>query len=90
MRCLALAHSVRTWGGGSVCLWSGTGPVSRPAPKPRRRGSARAVRGRIQADAEYLGDVAVGTQADWIVVDGYQFGPDYQAALDTPHAGCFA
>ena len=40
-----------------------------------------AVRAGTAEDAEQTRSLAIRTNADWVVVDGYQFGADYQSLI---------
>ena len=82
MRCLALAQAWRTKGGGVSFLMS-------RAPQPirdRLRGEGIQVV-ELEAAAGSAADAAETTEfrrsanVEWVVVDGYHFGPEYQRAL---------
>src|SRR5687767_2587407 len=82
MRCLALAQAWKK-AGGEVWFQSAELPLSL---KERLVGEgmetllSTALPGSVD-DATELCEAARRTSADWLVVDGYQFGSDYQRAL---------
>jgi UDP-2,4-diacetamido-2,4,6-trideoxy-beta-L-altropyranose hydrolase len=82
MRCLALAQAWQD--GGGKCIFAMANPL--PVLEGRLRSEdipvavIEASPGSI-ADAEQLAELARKSDARWIVVDGYQFGVEYQRAL---------
>lgn len=102
MRCLALAQAWQDAGGSCLFLMA----ESTPALKARLREegveviSLTVVPGTLE-DAEKTSSLGRECGATWAIVDGYQFGPEYQLALkragmkllvvdDNGHAGCYA
>src|SRR5580704_7788776 len=82
MRCLALAQAWQDVGGGAVFAMAESTPSiqARLASETCAVESVSAVAG-TQDDASRTIVLARERQAEWIVVDGYQFGADYQRAL---------
>jgi len=82
MRCLALAQAWQDAGGRAVFAMA----EATPAVQERLRGegvevvSLRGTPGS-QEDSGQTALLAANNGADWVVVDGYQFGADYQLAL---------
>ncbi len=84
MRCIALAQSWQDSGGRSVFVMAG----STPAIEARLREEGIEIehlgaRVGTSKDAQDTLQFARSKTADWIVVDGYQFGPAYQQAIKT-------
>lgn len=85
MRCLALAQAWQD-AGGQTCF-----VLANPAPSLESRLQAEGMVIRhlvgIDAgtaeDAEATAVIAHEKQADWIIIDGYQFGAEYQQQLKT-------
>jgi UDP-2,4-diacetamido-2,4,6-trideoxy-beta-L-altropyranose hydrolase len=82
MRCLALAQAWRDAGGQALFVMSQPPPAIQDrlcserievTSLPLRTGQAEEVR--------WLSEAASRHRAEWVVVDGYQFGADYQRAL---------
>jgi UDP-2,4-diacetamido-2,4,6-trideoxy-beta-L-altropyranose hydrolase len=82
MRCLALTQAWQDVGGGAVFAMAESTPSirARVASETCAVESVSAVAG-TQDDASRTIVLARERQAEWIVVDGYQFGADYQRAL---------
>jgi UDP-2,4-diacetamido-2,4,6-trideoxy-beta-L-altropyranose hydrolase len=87
MRCLALAQAWQDAGGRAQFAMSQTTPAiqARLRSEDCKELSITAVPGS-SADASQTSALAREHQADWIVVDGYQFDADYQRALKA--SGC--
>jgi UDP-2,4-diacetamido-2,4,6-trideoxy-beta-L-altropyranose hydrolase len=87
MRCLALAQAWRDSGG--TCIFAMAHAT--PSLEHRLEDEGAAVQ-KIEAfagsqeDALETGGLAARSGAEWIVVDGYHFGADYQAAIR--RSGC--
>jgi UDP-2,4-diacetamido-2,4,6-trideoxy-beta-L-altropyranose hydrolase len=82
MRCLALAQAWQDAGGGAVFAMA----QATPAVEERlKRESMKVARLKAEAgstdDAQQTLALARQNQASWVVVDGYLFCADYQAAL---------
>jgi UDP-2,4-diacetamido-2,4,6-trideoxy-beta-L-altropyranose hydrolase len=82
MRCLALAQAWCDAGGGAIFAMA----EATPAVKERLRSEGFevmrvAVRVGSAADAEETARLAHKQGASWVVVDGYEFGAEYQASL---------
>ena len=102
MRCLALAQAWQDAGGHAIFAMA----EATPAVEERLRNEgvelARvAVRAGSAADAEETAQLAHKHSASWVVVDGYEFGTEYQASLksrglkvlfidDNGHAGHYS
>jgi UDP-2,4-diacetamido-2,4,6-trideoxy-beta-L-altropyranose hydrolase len=87
MRCLALAQAWQDMGGQVVFVMA----ESTPAVSERLRSenvevTRIAAATASQDDAQQVVELARNSYADWVVVDGYQFGTDYQRDLKS--AGC--
>ena len=82
MRCLALAQAWQNQGGHAIFLMSETMPAV--AARLRAEGmpviAARFSVGSVE-DATNTADVAIENRADWVVVDGYRFGAEFQQAI---------
>jgi UDP-2,4-diacetamido-2,4,6-trideoxy-beta-L-altropyranose hydrolase len=82
MRCLALAQAWQDQGGTALFALAGL-----PSPIDARLADENIPVLRIGArpgsddDARELADLAGEREADWVVVDGYHFGADYQLVL---------
>ena len=102
MRCLALAQAWGDAGGRVIFAMART----TPAVEERLRNEGFEV-ARVDtqvgsiADAEETADLAQKRGASWVVVDGYEFGAEYQASLksrrmkvlfidDNGHAGRYS
>jgi UDP-2,4-diacetamido-2,4,6-trideoxy-beta-L-altropyranose hydrolase len=102
MRCLALAQAWQDAGGRTVFAMA----QATPAVEERLQRESQGV-ARLKAepgspdDAQQTVALAQSEQAAWVVVDGYSFGADYQAALksaglkvlfvdDNGHAGHYS
>ncbi|MGB8989481.1 MAG: UDP-2,4-diacetamido-2,4,6-trideoxy-beta-L-altropyranose hydrolase, partial [Candidatus Sulfotelmatobacter sp.] len=82
MRCLALAQAWQDSGGNSIFAMA----EDTPSLQGRLRDEGieaehLEVRAGTAEDAEQTRRLAVRTNADWIVVDGYQFGSAYQSLI---------
>jgi UDP-2,4-diacetamido-2,4,6-trideoxy-beta-L-altropyranose hydrolase len=82
MRCLALAQAWQDAGGDAAFAMA----EATPAVEERlQRESVGVVRLKAEPgsadDAQQTVALALGKQVCWVVVDGYRFGADYQAAL---------
>jgi UDP-2,4-diacetamido-2,4,6-trideoxy-beta-L-altropyranose hydrolase len=86
MRCLALAQVFHDAGGAIVFAMAESTPaaIERVYAEGMRVVPLTAVPGSSN-DAKELAEVAHREHADWVVVDGYQFGAEYQRSLK--HAG---
>jgi len=82
MRCLALAQAWQDAGGRAVFAMAETTPAiqARIAAEACEVVSISAATG-TEEDAKKTIDVARKEKSDWIAVDGYQFGTDYQRIL---------
>lgn len=82
MRCLALAEAWQDSGGDVVFAMAESGEAVRERLLAESC-EVRAVSGRAgsEDDSRQLTALAVERQAEWVVVDGYQFGAEYQDAL---------
>ena len=87
MRCIALAQALEDAGGRAVFALadSTAGIQARLAEESCEELAVAGVAGS-EDDAAQTIALAREKQVDWIVVDGYQFGEDYQRALKA--AGC--
>lgn len=102
MRCLALAQAWRDAGGHAIFAMA----EATPAVEKRLRNEGfevarAAARVGSAADAEATAQLAHRHSASWVVVDGYEFGAEYQADLkscglkvlfidDNGHAGHYS
>ncbi len=82
MRCLGLSQAWRDSGGRSIFAMA----ESTPSLQQRLRDEGieaehLAVRAGTAEDAEQTRSLAARTNADWIIVDGYQFGSAYQSLV---------
>jgi UDP-2,4-diacetamido-2,4,6-trideoxy-beta-L-altropyranose hydrolase len=82
MRCLALAQAWRDEGGDALFLMAD----AMPAMEERLRNEGfkvaeAAIRVGSAADAQATAQLAHQHGASWVVVDGYEFGAEYQASL---------
>jgi UDP-2,4-diacetamido-2,4,6-trideoxy-beta-L-altropyranose hydrolase len=82
MRCLALAQAWQDIGGRAIFLMSET----TPAVAERLQSASCEVRvisaeAGAQEDSRQTAALAREQHAEWVVVDGYQFGADYQQVL---------
>lgn len=102
MRCLALAQAWQDAGGRAAFL------MARPLPAVRDRLLSEKIdvvalekQAGSAPDADQLAELALARGAEWVVVDGYHFGTEYQRQLkaaglrilfldDNGHAGCYA
>ena len=75
MRCLALAQAHRDAGGEAVFV------MADPPEAFVRRLAVEGIPVRRGATAQETDAIAREVGADWVVVDGYNFGADYEAAL---------
>lgn len=82
MRCLALAQAWQDQGGHAIFLMSETTPAveARLRAEGMHVVSSRFSVGSVQ-DSTNTADVAVENGADWVVVDGYRFGAEFQRAI---------
>jgi UDP-2,4-diacetamido-2,4,6-trideoxy-beta-L-altropyranose hydrolase len=81
MRCLALAQAWQDAGGRAVFTMADS--TSSVAERVRNE-AFDVVKAVVQAesdDAEEIADLAYKIGASWVVVDGYEFGAEYQARL---------
>jgi UDP-2,4-diacetamido-2,4,6-trideoxy-beta-L-altropyranose hydrolase len=102
MRCLALAQAWQDAGGGAVFAMAQAAPAVEDRLQRDSMGVAWLTAEPGSADdARETIELARGRQASWVVVDGYRFGEDYQAALkgagvkvlfidDNGHAGHYS
>jgi len=82
MRCLALAQAWQDIGGEAVFAMSATTPAIEERIKAEKMQVARITsKGGILEDAEHLLRLVRVHSSQWVVVDGYEFGFDYQRAL---------
>jgi UDP-2,4-diacetamido-2,4,6-trideoxy-beta-L-altropyranose hydrolase len=82
MRCLSLSQAWQDSGGHSIFAMA----ENTPSLQQRLRDEGievehLAVRAGTAEDAEQTRSLAARANADWIVVDGYQFGSDYQSLI---------
>lgn len=82
MRCLGLSQAWQDSGGRSIFAMA----ENTPSLQQRLRDEGieaelLAVRAGTAEDAEQTRSLAIRTNADWVVVDGYQFGADYQSLI---------
>ena len=102
MRCLALAQAWQDAGGQAIFAMAATTPA---VEERLRKEGFEVVRAPIQVgsgvDAAETAQLANQREASWVVVDGYQFGAEYQAGLksrslkvlfidDNGHAGQYS
>ena len=102
MRCLALAQAWRDAGGHAIFMMADATPAVEERLRNEGLEVARAaVRVGSAADAEETAQLANKHGASWVVVDGYEFGAEYQASLksrglkvlfidDNGHAGHYS
>jgi UDP-2,4-diacetamido-2,4,6-trideoxy-beta-L-altropyranose hydrolase len=102
MRCLALAQSWQDAGGHAIFAMADSAPVLKERLRNEGIGTAQAVGpAGSAADAEETAQLAHRHSASWVVVDGYEFGSEYQASLksrglkvlfvdDNGHAGYYS
>ncbi len=82
MRCLALAQAWADAGGRAIFAMARTTPAVEERLRNERFDLARvATQVGSVADAEETSSLADHRGASWVVVDGYEFGADYQANL---------
>ena len=82
MRCLALAQAWQDAGGRAVFAMAETTPSIRARLTHESCEVANILyEAGTAADAEQTAAFGKEQNSDWIVVDGYHFGPDYQSAL---------
>jgi UDP-2,4-diacetamido-2,4,6-trideoxy-beta-L-altropyranose hydrolase len=82
MRCLALAQAWRDAGGNALFAMADATPAVEERLRNEGFEIARAaVRVGSAGDAEETGEQARKHGASWVVVDGYEFGAEYQASL---------
>jgi UDP-2,4-diacetamido-2,4,6-trideoxy-beta-L-altropyranose hydrolase len=82
MRCMALGQAWQDAGGRAIFAMA----EATPAVEERLRGEGfEVVRPAVPvgsaADAEETSRLALAQNASWVVVDGYEFGAEYQASL---------
>jgi len=82
MRCLALAQAWKDAGGEVTfaCTEIAPGLAARLQEESIGLQRVSAARGTL-TDADRTARIACGMSADWIVLDGYQFGADYQRRI---------
>ena len=82
MRCLALAQAWQQAGGNTIFAMAGATPSLEARLRISRIKGIRlcATPGSVE-DADHTCAIARNEQADWIIVDGYQFDSAYQQAL---------
>jgi UDP-2,4-diacetamido-2,4,6-trideoxy-beta-L-altropyranose hydrolase len=102
MRCLALAQAWRDAGGHAIFAMADATPAVEERLRSEGFEVARSgVRVGSAADAEETARLAHKHNASWVVVDGYEFGAEYQASLkscglkvlfidDNGHAGHYS
>jgi UDP-2,4-diacetamido-2,4,6-trideoxy-beta-L-altropyranose hydrolase len=82
MRCLALAQAWQDSGGHSTFAMAESSPsLDRRLCAEGLEVERLSVDAGTAADAERTANIASREGADWIVVDGYQFGSSYQSVL---------
>ncbi len=82
MRCLALAQAWQDAGGRAVFAMAETTPsLERRMREEGIEAEHLSGSAGTAEDAEQTRSLAARTNADWIVVDGYQFGSDYQSLI---------
>jgi UDP-2,4-diacetamido-2,4,6-trideoxy-beta-L-altropyranose hydrolase len=82
MRCMALGQAWHDAGGQAIFVMA----EATPAVEERLRGEGFEVERPVvpvgsAADAEEISQLADEQSASWVVVDGYEFGAEYQASL---------
>ena len=84
MRCLALAEAWQDVGGEAVFVFSRSVPLLEDRLKKEGMKICRMSEetGTV-ADADETARIARNYEAEWIVVDGYQFGAEYQKRIKT-------
>jgi UDP-2,4-diacetamido-2,4,6-trideoxy-beta-L-altropyranose hydrolase len=82
MRCLALAQAWQDTGGKAIFLMAQSTPsiLARLAAENCEVVTVSAVAGSDE-DAAFTNEYASGMNAEWLVVDGYTFGGEYQEQL---------
>lgn len=82
MRCLALAQAWQDDGGSAIFAMAGTAPLV-PARLGKESVGILEISAAAGSEKDAAQTVALARKhdADWVVVDGYQFGADYQKAL---------
>jgi len=84
MRCLALAQAWQDSGGLAVFAMAETTPsLERRLQQEEIEVESISASAGTADDAEQTSSIAAQKKSDWIVVDGYQFGSAYQAAIKT-------
>lgn len=84
MRCLALAQAWQDSGGRAMFAMAETTPsLHRRLQDEGIEVERLTACAGTAADAQETGNVAGRKNADWVVVDGYQFGSAYQSAIKT-------
>jgi UDP-2,4-diacetamido-2,4,6-trideoxy-beta-L-altropyranose hydrolase len=82
MRCLALAQAWQDAGGRAVFVMSDSAPVIEERLRTEVMHVIHLqVARQTSGDAEQTSELAHKYRAKWVVVDGYQFGADYQRSL---------
>ena len=82
MRCLALAQAWQDTGGHAVFVMANcTDPLERRLRFEGFETARASVQVGSPADASETAQLAHKHDAAWVVVDGYEFGPEYQAHL---------
>jgi UDP-2,4-diacetamido-2,4,6-trideoxy-beta-L-altropyranose hydrolase len=82
MRCVALAQSWQDQGGRVTFVMAQSTPAIEQYLRKERLELVHspAIPGSRE-DARCLGEISKERDADWLIVDGYQFGQDYQLAI---------
>ena len=82
MRCLALAQAWQDAGGRATFAMAESTPSLDQRLRDEEVEVERIAAGAGRAeDAEQTGSIVGAKNADWVVVDGYQFGSEYQSAI---------
>jgi UDP-2,4-diacetamido-2,4,6-trideoxy-beta-L-altropyranose hydrolase len=82
IRCLALAQSWQDQGGDVIFMMTQSTPAIEQSLSDEGMGLIHlSETPGSNKDAEYLSQIARKNDADWIVVDGYQFDESYQFAI---------
>jgi UDP-2,4-diacetamido-2,4,6-trideoxy-beta-L-altropyranose hydrolase len=84
MRCLALAEGCVDSGGKAAFAMSQTTEAIEQRLRSERVDVIRIAANQLVDDARETVEAARRFSADWVVLDGYQFGPEHQRSLQSP------